>query len=239
LRRPIPHSERGQAAVESAIVLPLLVFMLLGLLQMSIAYHARLLNEYAAFKVARAASVYRLDCTRMTRAGLMALIPSISRVGRFDTNQQRFVAASRAVLQENRPPNSRANIPLVRVEYRVSGPMGRSFDEQLGPNEQPTKVHIRLAYFFEYQIPFANWIISKVWLASQSGRTWATGADPITPVRRTAGLVRRTEEPSPDWQLAEQAIDADYFTVPLVSTWSMRMMSDPLPGKEAHGWCPE
>ncbi|MFL5347669.1 MAG: TadE family protein [Hyalangium sp.] len=235
------HGERGQAAVETAIVLPLLVFMLLGVLQMSIAYQTRLLSEYAAYKVARSASVYRLDCDHMIGAGLMALVPSVSLGQLFpDTKagmRQRFVATARTLIGDNRPPNRGVNIPLIRVHYWVSGYTGLPFDQQLEQDEEPMKVHVRLAYFFEYRIPFANWIISRVWLASQTGQAWATGADPITPVRRTAGRVTRATEASLDVDIVRQALQSNYFTVPLVSTWSMRMMSDPIDGNTS-GICP-
>jgi hypothetical protein len=231
------HGEAGQAAVETAIVLPLMLFMLLGVLQMSIAYHARLLNEYAAFKVARSASVYRLSCQHMVRAGLMALVPSISRTGK-GTPRQRFTSAASQVLGNNIPPGAGVGIPLVQVDYRVSGFVpNRPFDQQLELGQTPLKVHIRLAYFYEYRIPFANWIISRVWLSSHSGRPWTRGGDPITPVRRTPDEVREAAEPSPDWEIAQRAVDRGYYTVPVVSTWSMRMMSDPLPGQELWGQC--
>jgi hypothetical protein len=237
------HGELGQAAVETAIVLPLMVFMLLGVLQMSLAYQARLLNEYAAYKVARSASVYRLDCDHMIGAGLMALVPSVGLGQLFPDTQagmrQRYVATARTLIGDNRPPNRGVNIPLIRVHYWVSGYTGRPFDQQLeqAQGDVPMKVHIRLAYFFEYRIPFANWIISRVWLASQTGQAWATGADPITPVRRTVGRVTRATETSWDVDVVQQALRSNYFTVPLVSTWSMRMMSDPIDGNTS-GRCP-
>lgn len=230
------RSESGQAAVETAIVLPLMVFMLLGVLQMTLAYQARLVNEYAAFKVARAASVYRLDCDRMVRAGLMALVPTIGRTGT-GNYQARFLGAARKLLSDNKPPYSGLNIPLVRVRYRVSGDMDQTFDQQLAPGDEPMKVHVRLTYFWEYRIPFANWIITRVWLASQTGQAWASGADPITPVRKTVGAVAAANEAALDVEVVQEAIRQNYFTTPLVSNWSMRMMSDPLPGAQPEGRC--
>lgn len=239
MKHRIRNGQSGQAAVESALVLPVMVFALLGVVQMSIAYQARLLNEYAAFKVARAASVYRLDCGRMVRAGLMALIPSMSRTGR-GTPQQRFSRMAREVLTDNTPAHlpyrPGETVPLVRVDYRVSG-FRRPFDAQLEVGEAPMKVHVRLAYFYEYRIPFAGWIISRMWLASQTGRPWTTGADPVMPVQREVELVEPPAAPSPDWQVVERAQRQDYFTVPIVSTWSMRMMSEPLPEQELEGKC--
>lgn len=226
---PHQRSESGQAAVETAIVLPLMVFMVLGVLQMTLAYQARLVNEYAAFKVARAASVYRLDCGRMVRAGLMALVPTLGRTGT-GNYQQRYLSASRQLLTDNKPPFTGIDIPLVRVRYRVSGNPDRTFDHQLAPGDVPLKVHVRLSHFWEYRIPFVNAIITRVWLASQTGQAWATGADPITPVRRTPGAVTPANEAALDVEIVQEAIRLNYFTTPLVSSWSMRMMSDPLPG---------
>ena len=239
MRQPAHQcSESGQAAVETAIVFPLMVFMLLGVLQMTLAYQARLVNEYAAFKVARAASVYRLDCGRMVGAGLMALVPTIGRTGT-GTYQQRFLGAARELLSDNKPPFTGVSIPLVKVDYRVTGNAARTFDHQLAPGDEPLKVHIRLTYFWEYRIPFANWIITRVWLASQTGEAWAVGADPITPVRRRPGTVAPTNEAFPDVAIVQDAIRQNYFTTPLVSNWSMRMMSDPLPNASLpRGHCP-
>jgi hypothetical protein len=238
--QPAQHGQRGQAAVETAIVLPLMLFMLLGILQMSLAYHARLLNEYAAFKVARSASVSRVHCNSMLRAGLIALLPAIGSGAAASASEagmrNRFVSAARSLIGENRPPNRVAGIPQIRVDWRLSGNSGRPFDHQLGRDDEPRKVHIRLAFFYEYRVPFANWIISRVWLSSQTGQAWATGADPITPVRRTAGRVTRASETSMDAGTVQQAIQNNYFTVPVVSTWSMRLMSDPLTTAQS-GFC--
>ncbi len=228
--------------METAIVLPMMVFLMLGILQMSLAHQARLLNEYAAYKVARAASVYRLSCRRMVNAALVALIPSMSRIGVNPNLQERFAGAAQRVLAENRPLafnfSGGGPIPRVQVDYWVSDHRpDESFDLPLGVGQRPTKVHVRLAYFYEYRIPFAGWIISRVWLASQTGRQWALGADPVTPVRRQPGAVTPARERSADWAVAQQGIDQGYSTVPLASTWSMRLMSDPLPDAVLEGQC--
>ncbi|MCP3057898.1 pilus assembly protein [Myxococcus sp. K38C18041901] len=241
-RRSGGVGQRGQAAVESAIVLPMTVFVFLGVLQLGLAHHARLLNEYAAYKVARSASVYRLDCKPMVRAALMALIPSLSGVGESGTPQERFTRAARRVLGENKPLAFRFQgagpIPLVQVDYRLSDYRpNASFDLQLTPDQRPTQVHVRLAYFYEFRVPFAGWVISRVWLASQTGRAWTRGADPLMPVRRRPGEVTTARERSPDWAIARMGIDQGYFTVPLVSSWTLRMMSDPLPDVPLEGQC--
>ena len=73
--RPSERS-RGQAAVETALVMPLLVFLLLGTLQLFLVLQARVLAEYAVFRATRSGSVGYGSCTRMRQAALLALLPS-------------------------------------------------------------------------------------------------------------------------------------------------------------------
>ncbi len=70
--------ESGQAAVEAALTLPLVTFMLLGMLQLFMMLHARVMTQYAAFRATRAGSVNHGDCTRMKHAAIGALLPSFT-----------------------------------------------------------------------------------------------------------------------------------------------------------------
>ncbi|MBL8951785.1 MAG: pilus assembly protein [Myxococcaceae bacterium] len=240
--RPRRKLQSGQAAVETALILPLQLFTLLGAIQLSMAYQARLVNEYAAYKTARAASLYRLECRRMTNAALVALVPTVSGhypPGTYTEPEARYLALTRAVISAgNRPPNNPpgAATPLTVVDYRLTD-FRPEFDTQLDPGERPMKVHVRLAYFFEYRVPFANWIMSRFWLQTENGVQLASGIDPIMAVRD-----QRNEPLTPFLdtsltRIAQSAIANRYFTVPIVSTFSLRMMSDPLPGVPLQGRC--
>lgn len=68
--------ERGQATVESAIVMPLMVFVVLGIVQMSMIQHARIMTEYSAFCAARAGIVWNAEPSVMESAALIALMPT-------------------------------------------------------------------------------------------------------------------------------------------------------------------
>ncbi|NOK39246.1 pilus assembly protein [Corallococcus exercitus] len=70
--------ESGQVAVETAIVLPLFVFMLLGILQLGLMHQARLLTKYAAYKAVRAGSLHNADIPTMEKAALAVLLPMVS-----------------------------------------------------------------------------------------------------------------------------------------------------------------
>ncbi|MBI2895102.1 MAG: pilus assembly protein [Deltaproteobacteria bacterium] len=70
------HRQAGQATVESAIVLPLMVFVVLGIVQMSMVQHARIMTEYAAFCSARAGIVWNAEPSVMESAAMIALMPT-------------------------------------------------------------------------------------------------------------------------------------------------------------------
>lgn len=69
----------GQATIESALVLPLMVALVLGLLQLALIEQARLMTEYAAFQAARAGIVWNGNSERMHDAALLALLPTMGR----------------------------------------------------------------------------------------------------------------------------------------------------------------
>ncbi len=70
------RSEAGAAAIETAIVLPLFLAALLGVLQLALIHQARLLTEYAAFQAARAGVVWNGDPRKMKDAAIFALAPT-------------------------------------------------------------------------------------------------------------------------------------------------------------------
>lgn len=79
------RGEGAQAMVELALIAPLNIFMLLGILQLGLAQHAQLLTEYAAFCAARAGIVHHGNPNAMKEAAFLALQPTFARV--FDSNK--------------------------------------------------------------------------------------------------------------------------------------------------------
>ena len=67
---------RGQAAVESAIVIPLMTFLILGVLQLAMIQHAKLMTDYAAYNAARAGIVWNADRWIMENAAIISLLPT-------------------------------------------------------------------------------------------------------------------------------------------------------------------
>jgi len=74
--RRVKRDEAGQAMVESAIVIPLMVFLILGIVQLAMMQHARIMTEYAAFNAARAGIVWNADRIIMQNAALISLLPT-------------------------------------------------------------------------------------------------------------------------------------------------------------------
>lgn len=68
--------KKGQALIESAIIIPLMTFVILGVLQLAMVQHARLMTEYAAFNAARAGIVWNADRFVMENAAILSLLPT-------------------------------------------------------------------------------------------------------------------------------------------------------------------
>jgi hypothetical protein len=224
--------QEGQAAVETALAVPGLVFALLGVLQIALAYQARIVAEYAAYKAARAASVYRLDCERVRNAALVALAPTIGSGSASGSVEDAYVSTLRQVLEE-RPNQNRVGNPHVRIDYVLENRV-TPFDTPLEPGEDPMRVRIRLTYYYELRIPFANYFISQAWLAQNFAGRSTRVQDPSVP-GRTYDVERVGF--NPHGMLVANNADRGLFTLPVVTSWTLRMMSDPLPGTWSSGSC--
>jgi len=74
--RRLVRDRRGQAMVESAIVIPLMTFLILGIVQLTMMQQARIMTEYAAFNAARAGIVWNADRIIMENAAIISLLPT-------------------------------------------------------------------------------------------------------------------------------------------------------------------
>ena len=75
-RERASRAQSGQAMVESAIVIPLMVFLILGVIQLVMMQHARIMTEYAAFNAARSGVVWNADRAFMESAAIISLLPT-------------------------------------------------------------------------------------------------------------------------------------------------------------------
>ncbi len=75
-RSPTPQvGESGQVAVEAALVMPLFVFLILGILQLGLIAQARVMAKYAAYRAARVGAMNNADPKAMEAAAIFHLLP--------------------------------------------------------------------------------------------------------------------------------------------------------------------
>lgn len=72
-------NHRGQAALESALALPLMILFVLGILQLTTLQQAKIMTEYAAFNAARAGTVWSGSNERMLDAAAVSILPTMGR----------------------------------------------------------------------------------------------------------------------------------------------------------------
>lgn len=78
-RRMKRRARRGQVVVEAAIIMPVFVFLILGLLQMGLMHQARVMTKYAAYKAVRTGALRRGEPDPMKRAALAVMLPMLGR----------------------------------------------------------------------------------------------------------------------------------------------------------------
>jgi hypothetical protein len=240
------RGSEGQAAVESALTIPMMVFTMLGIVQLTVAYHARALAEYAAFKAARSGSVYRVDCKHMNHAALVALAPSMSftlstkpSVESLYTTSVAY-ASSNTTMWKSTAGSMVGGSKMVWIDYKLEH-VDHDFDKQLDPGvEDVPRIRVRMAYFFHYRIPFANWVMVRYWLATQGLlANWGQNDQSdstIMVVKADKPAVNKVADNTGDLNSATDAMVNQVrlnmlmgvYTLPIVTTWSMRMFSDPL-----------
>lgn len=212
------RDESGQAIVEAALVLPLIVVLLLCTIQITQLQQARVLVEYAAFNAARAGVVHDGDNGSGGTSGTMhdaAVLSLLSSFGGTDG----FAAFGRtwAEFRAREAALGAVRVPLLQVS--VLNPRRSDFarfGEHLDGQEidfddiRPQAIDanllsVQVRYLYELRVPLANKLIQTGWFALRRG-TAGIGFD-------TAALAA----------LARQG----RFFVPVQAFYTMRMQSNP------------
>jgi hypothetical protein len=172
-----PNSrESGQAAVESAIVLPLFVFLMLGIIQIGLMHQARLMTKYAAYRAVRAGAIHNAKKDEMERAALAVMLPLVSEDRSGGEYIQTINSAAdfktkwstQGVTQNEMPDAKMKYIEVVTcgpLQGDAGGKKELDFDDpniagQAGWKEsQRTKLRVQATFNYRMPIPFANWVI--------------------------------------------------------------------------------
>ena len=214
--------ERGQAAVEAAITLPLTVFLILGTIQLFMMLQARAMSHYAAARAARAGSLKHGECDAMRHTAVAALLPTLTQTrtplelaDAFDLRKNgKFFAAHDSGHRETM-------FWLIREEPQVRQNEEEEFD--LG-SARPSTLVLRLIYFYPLRIPFANWVISAITLGHFRLQDKA-GGDPLIPVRKEANWMGSgTVDGMIGAELLQRAA-RKHYVMPIQVSYSMRMMT--------------
>ena len=207
----VRRNEEGQALVEAALVLPSMVLLLLGAIQLTQIQQARLLADHAAFAAARAGIVMNGDPEKMRSAAALALSPASGRAGD-------LAALGKAVLRLEAEEAALQPFGLRRLAIDVLNPAAADFarygkhldgkeidfDDVRPGAAEATLLSLRLRYLYELKVPFANQAIERVWMAAQ--RRAPDGA-------LLAGLLAASR--------------AGRHYLPLTAFYTMRMQSNP------------
>ncbi|WP_224240133.1 TadE family protein [Hyalangium gracile] len=248
---PTRGSQSGQAAVEAALTLPLVVFLILGTMQMFLAFHARVLAHYAVFQATRAGSISHGDCMRMQDAAVLALLPSFrsflgastagssrpeklaNAFGEYKRNGHRFLPAadgghdgSIVWIMRELGGNARS----------VSGSQDRGFDS---PGHL-MRLETRMVYWFPMKVPFANWVISRMFLA-RLGLEEYHAANPLLLAEKDAAWVQSPDGFSLPGAMASELmsrVGRQQYTLPIETTFTMRMMTPAKANRFASMNCP-
>ena len=249
------HSQQsGQALVESALTLPLVVFLAFGTIQLSLMLQARALAHYAAFIAVRTGSVNYADCDRMTHAAIAALIPAIrSFLGPSTPGSAGDkLAAEFGPRKNNKYSMARDQIngdviwiyreqPLKTVVDSMPNSEDTDFDVPGRPPApgSPSRLEVRLIFWYPLRIPFADWVMSRIFLA-HFGLAAYTAQNPLLLTQKANWTSGTSYTPGAD--IATELYNRVYlmrqYVFPIEATYTMRMMTPVKKSKYLTQNCP-
>jgi hypothetical protein len=263
------NAESGQAAVEAALTLPLMIFIILGTLQLFMMMQGRILAQYAAFRAVRVGSTNSANCDRMTHAAILTLIPAIEpfmRQGDGRSPGQKLAGVFRKYMNNRYGGGAGGSLQvsdggnwtdytgdIVWIARRspdaaavAALPLGQDteFDQPDRPDNL-ARLDVRLVFWFPLRVPFANWVMSRMFLANLRLQDY-TAQNPW--------LLTETAQ-WPDGNAPEgAAINLDRgldlgnemmgriarkeYVFPIEANYSMRMMTPPKASNFATQHCP-
>jgi hypothetical protein len=242
LRKAWPGGQSGQVEVETAVVMPAVIFLLLGLMQLGMLHQARLFTKYAAYRAVRAGVVKNADVDEMERSALAAALPILSRGFHGSEVLDKTHTPILWLQKLNRPGfggmlggaglgNRMTDVFMKYVEVTICGPLQGDvsktysaggnqympFDDPSIANTEQTKLRIELLLNYRLVIPFADWTIFRM----------ARGRNITNELR--LGREKMFDMPSMDKY--GMAAAAGVHILPMRAQYAMKMHSDVEKGK--------
>jgi hypothetical protein len=231
---------RGQAAVETALTMPLLIFMLLGTLQLFTLLQGRILAQYAAGRATRMGAINHAKCEPMVKSAITILMPAID--SSFANAGPGAMGAAFANQTKRRTSknlydpakDSGRDGPVVWID-RVR-PLVASIDPSLEediwnlPEGPDRTLEVRMTFWFPLKIPFANWAFARLAMAHWGVEEYHD-ASPYMMAARDAKWTAGGGVP-PSAQITTEMKNRFYasppqYVFPIQATYAMRMMSPP------------
>lgn len=245
---PSPHREEnqsggrdsGQAAVETALTMPLALFMVLGTLQLFMLLQGRLFAEHAAYSAVRVGVVRHGDCTAMTHAAIAALLPSFtSYLGEATAGNtpSEKLATAFALRTRNKPfdnqydanadePHKSAVVWIFRPSPRVNEVKVVSEDDFDDPDTQGYRLELRVVYWYPLRIPFANWVMATMYRA-YFGMGDYTKTNPLIPTQQARWTQAGANSLNGFRAEFLRRFNEEEYVFPVIGTAAMRMMTPP------------
>jgi hypothetical protein len=229
----------------------MMVFMILGIIQLGMMHQARLMTEYAAYRAVRAGIVNHGDCDLMKESAYMSVLPTLGPPatggpGRVDT----LTRAMDVFWTYKLDPRNQTYLPtaLPRIRLEVLNPkksqlasLFSTYGSHMNQREidyddirdatviEGNLLSVRITYFYNMRIPFANWLMHSFFM----GREYLRDLRGVQfEVQKAGGqfatkyLEDRGATKGADYVQMRQLANSGTFVIPLISTYSMRMQSN-------------
>ncbi|MBM4378469.1 MAG: pilus assembly protein [Deltaproteobacteria bacterium] len=230
------RSQRGQAAVETALTMPLALFVILGTLQLFLMLNGRIMAEYAAFRATRAGSVNVGDCRAMTHAAVAAVLPTFANVNSASSLMTAFMLRQGNMYLPGVDGTRFGAIVWIQkqLDRQPQRDIKDSFDDRWHPDSRIELV-VDMVFWFPMKIPFANWVMARSYLAAVGAIPYF-GVNPLSPAQN-ARWMKEGDSPSTSRVLGEMRNRAfrGQYDFPIRTGHRLRMMT---PAVEIGRNCP-
>lgn len=239
------YRRRGQAAVETVITMPLVVFMVLSSMQLFTLLQARILGQYALGRATRLSAVNFGKCGPMRDTMLMYAVPALdasfakaagpaARGAAFATVATQYIQTNRFTGREWSSAAARGAAgvgDVIWLESRVelTGPAPADEENEWNLPGSARTLQTRLVFWVPLKMPFADWVFQRIALASWGAQAF-NGTRPYNMVARgkawESGGRPGANNALPDiaGELSART-NAGQRVFPVTATTAMRMMS--------------